>query len=263
MFKPAAFFLFLVISIQISAQPAGSFKVTSFPGVQDLDIPGLSLLQIKYLEKLYYSSVTAPNELINGKEYLPYYWKSGTNPLLFVNRNRTSTLFFRDMEIKNLTLQYDTYLDEVIYTDNTRMVNGQLARIALNKYNIKGFNLYFDYDSMLFRYLRFPARYSDKMKDGYYEVVYDGRSQFLIKHRSTLYNKEGRDKYGYSPEKYIFSGDAWVKTGSKKSFMKIFGDRKKEMSELMHTSKIKIQRAGKAQIAELLRYYDSQDKPGK
>jgi hypothetical protein len=261
--KPTVFFLSIIVSIQISAQPSGLFKLTSSSNVQDLNIPGLFLLQNNYLEKIYYSSVTAPNELINGKEYLPYYWRSGTNPLLFVNRNRTATLFFQYMEIKNLSLQYDTYLDEVIYTDNTRTVNGQLARIALNKYNLKGFNLYFDYDSIMFRYFRFPAEYSEKMKDGFYEVAYDGRSQFLIKHRSTLYNKEGLDKYGYSPEKYIFSGDAWIKVGSRKSFMKVFGAREKEMSEMLHKSKIRIQRAGKGQIAEILKYFDSHDNSGK
>jgi hypothetical protein len=260
MIKSAVIFLFLIGSIQISAQTAGSLKTTSSSNDKDLSTADLFMLQNRYLEKIYYSSVTAPNELINGKEYLPYYWQSGTNPLLFFNRNRTATLFFRNMEIRNLTLQYDTYLDEVIYTDNTRTVNGQLARIALNRDNIKGFDLYFDYDTIRFRYLKFPAESAGRMKDGFYEVAYDGKSTFLIRHRSTLYNKEGRDKYGYSPEKYVLSGDTWVKITSKNSLMKIFGDREKEMSAIVHRSKIKVPRASKEQIAEILRYYDSPEK---
>jgi len=259
MVKSSLIFILLVVSIELSAQSVSTIKNNSTnTSVLNSDLPQL---QTRYLEKIYFTSVTATNELINGREYLPYYWRSGTNPLLFVNRNRTSTLFFRDMEIRNLSLQYDTYLDVVVYTDNTRTVNGQLARIALNRDNIKGFNLYFDYDSLKFRLFRFSAKYSDKMKDGFYEVAYDGRSQFLIKHRSSLYNKEGLDKYDYAPENYIFSGDSWVKISSKKSLMKVFGSKEKEMSAAIRNSKIKVQKASKGQLVELLKYFDNSDKP--
>ncbi len=258
--KAGVFFLSVLVSVQIAAQPAGLLKPASSFGNKDLNVQSLFHLQKNYLEKIYFSSVTSINELINGREYLPYYWRSGTNPLLFVNRNRTSTLFFRDMEIRGLSLQYDTYLDVVIYTDNSRIVNGQLARIALNRDNIKGFNLYFDYDSLNFRLFRFPAKYSDKMKDGFYEVAYDGRSQFLIKHRSALYNKEGLDKYAYTPENYVLSGDSWIKISSKKSLMKVFGDRGSEMNAVIHKSKIRVPKASKGQIVELLKYFDATDK---
>jgi len=135
MVKSSLIFILLVVSIELSAQSVSTIKNNSTnTSVLNSDLPQL---QTRYLEKIYFTSVTATNELINGREYLPYYWRSGTNPLLFVNRNRTSTLFFRDMEIRNLSLQYDTYLDVVVYTDNTRTVNGQLARIALNRDNIK------------------------------------------------------------------------------------------------------------------------------
>lgn len=263
MTKPAVLLFLILMSVEASGQTAGSIKLTSTGTIQTLDAQSLYSLQKSYLEKIYFSSVTTPNELINGKEYLPYFWRSGTNPLLLVNRNRTATLFFRDMQIKNLSLQYDTFRDEVIYTDNTRTVNGQLAQIALNKYNIKGFNLYFDYDSIVFRYFSFTSKDADKMKNGFYEVAYDGKSLFLIKHRSTVYNKEGLDKYAYSPERYIFSGNAWVKISSGKSLMKIFGDRKKEMSSMLNKSKIKIHSASKGQIAEILKYYDSPVNPMK
>jgi hypothetical protein len=164
------------------------------------------------------------------------------------------------MQFKNLALQYDTYLDEVIYTDNSRIIDGRCLQIALNRDIIKGFNLYFDNDSLIFRYFNFPEKDAEKMKDGFYEVAYEGKTMFLIRHRSSIYNKEGLDKYEYSPEKYILSGDKWFKITSQKSFLRIFGDREKEMSDILHKSKIRVPNATKEQIAQILRSYDSPDK---
>ena len=84
------------------------------------------------------------------------------------------------------------------------------------------------------------------------------KTKFLIKHRSKIYNKEGLDKYAYSPEKYIFKGESWVKLTSGKKFLQIFGEREKEINDLMARLKIKIPKATKSQIAEILKYYDSE-----
>lgn len=262
MIKSALIILFIICFLKISAQPAGSSRMISSAGFEKIDISSLSVQQKNWLEKIYNNSVTSHNELINGKEYMPYYYRSGTNPLLLFKSNRTATLFFRDMQFKNISLQYDTFLDEVIYTDVTRIVNGSCQQIALNKDNIRGFNLYFDYDSLIFRYLRFSENDAETMTDGYYEVVYEAKTRFIIRHRSTMYNKEGLDKYEYSPERYILSGDKWVKITSGKTFLKIFGTRSKEIAGLLHKSKIKIKTATKGQIADLLKYYDSSEKHG-
>jgi hypothetical protein len=259
MTKTALILLFIFASLKTSAQSAGPLRLTSSSNFENISTTDLYRLQKGYLEKIYFNSVTAPNELINGKEYQPYYYKSGTNPLLNFKSNRTATLFFRDMQFKNLSLHYDTYLDEVIYTDNNRIVDGRCPQIALNRDIIKGFNLYFDNDSLIFRYFQFPEKDAEKMKNGFYEVAYDGKTTFLIRHRSTLYNKEGLDKYEYSPERYILSGDKWFKITSQKSFLKIFGNREQEISDILHKSKVRVPKAAKAQLVQILRNYDSSD----
>jgi len=50
-----------------------------------------------------------------------------------------------------MTLQYDTFLDEVIYTDTSRTINYMFPQIALNKDIVEGFNLYLENDSLIFR----------------------------------------------------------------------------------------------------------------
>jgi len=262
MTKPALFLLLLLTSLNLSGQSAISGKISSNNDDGNQFFASLIRQQKNYLEGLYYKSVTVPNELINGKEYIPYFFKSGTNPLLRVNMTRKAILFFREMQFKNIYLQYDTYRDEVIITDYSRTTDGRYAQIALNRDNIKGFNLYFDYDSLLFRYFNFPSEYSEKMKDGFYEVCYEGKFTFLVRHRSTVYNKEGVDKYEYKPEKYIFNGSEWARVTTNGSFLRLFGKQEKEISTLMHKSKIKVQRATSSQIAEILRYYDTLEKPG-
>ncbi len=256
MFKPVAVFLFFLIPVILSAQKAGYEDFFSKRGAEQLSTRQLAVLQKEYLDKLYMGSVTVPNELINGREYFPYFYRSGTNPLLFADKSRTSTLFFRDMKFSNISLNYDTFLDVLVFTDNSKLVNGHYPQIALNNDNIRGFNLYFGYDSLSFKYLRFNGEKGSRMKDGFYELAYDGKIKFLIKHKSTVYNKEGLDKYAYSPDKYIMYGDSYFRITSNHSLQKGLGERSKEMAQLMKKKGVNIRKATKDQISDLLKTFD-------
>ncbi|HVN56697.1 MAG TPA: hypothetical protein VMT63_00215 [Bacteroidales bacterium] len=260
MIRTTAFVLLALISGSVCGQYSGISRTTR-PGEENRNyFSPLIRSQQSYLDTLYYKSITIPDELINGKEYIPYYFGSGTNPLLFSNVSRRTTLFFRDVAYKNINLHYDTYLDEIVYYDNNRKVDGMYPQIILNKDNIRGFNLYFDNDSMVFRRYSFPAEYSGILKDGYYEVGYEGKSLLLIRHQSKIYNKEGVNKYKYSPTNYVFINGTWQKIASRSGFLKMFGEKEKEISSLVRHSKINVKKATREQISGILRYFDSGEK---
>jgi hypothetical protein len=260
MIRTALLFLVFIVSINLSGQSTAGFSRSgASSGEENRNFTSLVKLQKNFLESFYFKSVTVPSELINGREYMPYFFRSGTNPQLYQAMPRTGTLFTKDMQFKNLQLMYDTYLDEVIYPDNSRMVDGRYPQIALNRDNIRGFNLYFQYDSLIFRYFKFPAEYAGVMTDGFYEVAYEGKFLFLVKHRSKLYNKEGIDKYSYSPEKYIYNGTVWARISSAKSFLKLFGNREKEVSAFLRKSKVKIQKGTRDQVKDVLKYVESSE----
>jgi len=213
--------------------------------------------QADYINKLYYQIVATPKDIINGKECLPYSFRHETTPYFHSRDKLNATLYANHRLYKNIKLQYDTYRDELIYTDPSRIINNEFPRIDLNKDIIDGFSLFVDGDSINFRHFRFPENQSRKLENGFYEVVYEGKTLFIIKHRSLLYNKQGLDEYKYSPERYVFIGEKFYKIRNKKSLIQMAGDHSQEIKEFLHKSRIKVRRAEKDQIAEVLKYYDS------
>jgi len=205
----------------------------------------------------YSTRVEAPKEFINGKEYEPYYLRSKSKPVLMPDIERTATLFTKTRKYSNLSLQYDTFLDDVIYTDTSRTINFRFPQIALNKDIVEGFNLYFDRDSMVFKYFAAPECTKENLSEGFYEIVYTGASRYIIRHTSSFYVREGLNEYKYTPENYISVGDKFFRIKSKGSLLELFGDKSDEMKKYLQMSRIKIKQADKYQFANILKFYDS------
>jgi hypothetical protein len=145
----------------------------------------------------------------------------------------------------------------VIYTDKSRTLNDRFPQIALNKDIAIGFNLYFDDDSLIFRYLRSPECNKVNLKEGFYEIAYQGKSKFVIKHKSSYYQRDGLNEYKYYPEYYISTGDVYSKFKNKKSFLQLFGEKSGTIKKYIHESRIRMRQADKYQFIGILKYYDS------
>jgi hypothetical protein len=217
----------------------------------------ISELQKSYLNSLYVRRVDVADELINGREYVPYYFKCKIKPLLFDEKKRTGSLVFNGRRYYNLSLEYDTYLDQLIYYDSTKLINDKLFKIALNKDPVDTFSLIFKDDSMTFRYFTAVKESTFNLPDGFYEVVYDGKSKCLIKHQSFLVEKDGLYEYRYTPAEYVMVGESFLRVRSGKAFVKLFGNDSDAVRKYMRTNKVHYRRAGKHEIATVLRYYDT------
>jgi hypothetical protein len=217
----------------------------------------VSARQIEYIKNAYSSKIEVPKEFINGKEYESYYTRSKIKPLLLPDKKRSASIFTKTRKYSNLTLQYDTFLDEVIYTDTSRTINFRFPQIALNKDIVNGFNLYFENDSMVFKYFRLPECERENLREGFYEVAYSGKSIYVIKHTSSFYTREGLPEYDYTAENYINAGNGYYKVTSKGSLLKLFGDKSTAMKKFIHQARIRIKQADKNQLASILKYYDS------
>jgi hypothetical protein len=249
--------LILLVSLSAKGQNSKLLEINSSIGSGNENLKSVIDLQETYIRSLYAEKIEVPAELINGKEYEPYYTRSKFKPLLFTNKVRTASIITKTRRYDNLTLQYDTFLDEVIYTDTSRTINSRFPQIALNNNFFEGFNLYFGSDSMIFKYFR-SAEYGDKnLKEGFYEVVYEGKSKYIIKHESSFFQREGMNEYKYSGNHYICLGDNYYGIKSKKSLLRLLGDKASQIKEFIHTSGIKVRKANKSQILSIIKLYDS------
>ena len=157
--------------------------------------------QIEYLFKIYSLKTGTEYELINGKEYFQYYYRSKLKPLLFMDRKRTASITLKGRKYENIELQYDTYTDEVIWSDSSNEFNLSLYLISLNKDNIDEFSLCFEDDTLNFRYFDKDDFTDFNLTDGFYELAYDGKTKYMIRHRSKVHERNGIDEYFYSLKK--------------------------------------------------------------
>lgn len=205
----------------------------------------------------YFNATTTPLEVLNGKEYINYFFRGTTTPLLFSNYFFTSTLDFNKRIYNNVKLQYDTYLDEVLFTDTSRMINFEYPRVVLNKDLADGFSFYFQGEFYNFRHIRFTELSKDNPGDGFYNLVYDGPSMFIIKHRSRLYEKDAVNEYKYAPVKFVLIDGTFIRFTRLKDLARVFGPREEEIRAYIRENRIRTRKTGKSDIAIILKYYDS------
>ena len=206
------------------------------------------------LDSLYEVESGNGSNFISGREYRGYYFRSDHKPVLFYGRERTASLVYKGRTYANLVLQYDTFLDQVIYMVYN---NWNASQAALNSDNISRFDLYFNDDSLNFRYFSKELDPAFNLDDGFYEVVHDGKCKYIIRHGSIHYMRNGVDEYAYKPSGYIRLGDGFVLITSQKRFVNLFGDKSNEIRQFVADRRIRIARADKHQISEILRFYES------
>jgi hypothetical protein len=213
--------------------------------------------QLKFLDSLYTVETGCGKDFINGRDYVQYYPRSEHKPILYPDKEGTASLTYRGRAYRNLVLHYDTYFDQVIYGIKTTTSRDYVRQVALNSDNISQFVLYFDHDTLTFRYFSNKLDPYFNLDDGFYEVVYNGRCKYLVRHMSTHYMLNGVDEYSYDPSGYVMVGDGFVRITSRKQFVHLFGKRSKEIKQTIKERRISIRRADKHQIADILRFYES------
>jgi hypothetical protein len=256
--------IILFVTFFLSASVSGQVQYSKInqiaAGNNEQNSSALAAAQKENLIKMYFQTFATSNNLIDGKEYFNYAYRSKTSPLLYSARTFSAILYKDGRKYDNINLQYDTYIDEVLYLDTSRVIKYQFPRIVLNKNAIDGFILIDGRDSMIFRHLRFLNDREKKTDEGYYEVGYDGPSKFLIRHRSTLYFSEAINEYKYSPENLILKDGIYYKVRNKKELLNLFVSRSKEIHSFLRKNRIKVRKASRQEIAETLKYCDALEK---
>ena len=213
--------------------------------------------QSKDLYSLYSEEVGITDKLINGKEYIPYYILSRLKPVLYIDKIHTASVILDGRKYDDLILDYDSYTDDVIYTDDSRIINNRICQLALNKDVVEGFNIYINQDSLIFKNITKKDNPDFNLRDGFYELVYDERIKYIIKHQSIVHQKDGREEYYYSPISYVKIDGQFYRIRSSRKFVKLFGKKAEDIRKFMHINRIDIKTANKKQIISVMKFYDS------
>lgn len=211
---------------------------------------------------IYIERTGSAREYIDGKDYFPYYTGLRTSPILRQGEEQTALLMIHGRIYDNLILKYDTFIDEVIYTDDSLIYKKLKRQVALNKYNVDRFDLFFRNDTLHFRFLCHERDSAFNLKDGYYEIVHDSKTKYIIRHSSAEVIHSSPDdvsdlrEYFYQPVSYVKTGDGFYQVSSRKQFISLFGNRSDEISRFLRQHGIKVKLADREQITEVLKYYE-------
>jgi hypothetical protein len=253
MIKDLLFIVLLFCPITIIAQHPVPVKTDN----GDDEFGKFEKTQIEYLYQCYGLKIESSYELISGREYYPYYFRSEFKPVLFIDKKHSSIITLNSKEYDDFALNYDTYKDEIIYVDPAHPMAYRPYGMVLNKDNVDHFKLCFDDDTLFFKYLSKDTDKGFDLQDGFYEVVYNGKSKYIIKHTSSAFDRNLIIEYYYTPISYVSSGNGFVRIRSGRQFSKLFGDSARDVRRYMSTSGINIRNANKRQIISTLRFYDN------
>jgi hypothetical protein len=247
------FFCLLFLSLEVIPQATFPFLKPDSKKVYDT----IGKIQKEKLDDIYIRLTGSSGEFINGRDYIPYYMLSQHKPMLRYGEKRSSSLVFNGRRFDNIVLMYDTYKDRVIYTDDTLIYNNRFCMVSLNKDNIDRFDLYFVDDTLTFRYFDKQHDTTFNLQDGFYEVVYNNKYSYLIRHFSSCSLSNGIFEYYYSPNGYVNINGRYVKITSKGKFIRLFGDKEDEVKQYIKTSRIRFHKASKYQIAGIIEFYEN------
>lgn len=253
MFKLILSIAILLFSSEVLAQrPVPLYEV-----INDDNFSDFEKVQIDSLYNFYSQNIDPSYDLINGRAYFPYYFRSQSKPLLFYKQTHSSSIRLKGIRYNDVCLDYDTFTDDVIYIDSGRFCVYSPLMVALNKDNVDCFEFYNDTDTLFFKYFKKETYPTFNLSEGYYEVVSSNHSKYIIKHYAVIEDKVGIDEYNNLHAAYIDVGNGFKEITSRRKFIRMFGDQSDEVRRYIEDMEIKVPRANKEQITCVLKYYDN------
>jgi len=187
--------------------------------------------------------------LYNGRIWRNLYSRIMGDQFLFTPDLLTGTVATGDRVFSNVQLKYDIYRDELIAETNHGLF------LQLNKEMVDSFSLNFLNRNYFF--IR-----TDSIKDygGYINLLYKGRSSFIVKYRKKIELLAVEKKYDqfYQINKmYLLRGEKIDPFAGRLEFFRLMGDHKKAVRSYMKKNKIIASKNDPGSFIPLIKFYDT------
>lgn len=176
----------------------------------------------------YYRFIKENAAIFSGSAYLPRGTEITGHPFYQEDSLQTGSLVCQGIVYDNIPLKYEIFDDALILKDYS-----QNYFIRLNGSKIAAFTI--NQDSFIQPSYDDPALEADH--PGFYQRIYNGASEVLVKHKKVLLYKTTIDKTltWYEPYKfyYIRKGNEWFNISSRNDVVKAYGDKKQEIRRFL------------------------------
>ena len=197
------------------------------------------------------SFLLTSNEYVNGKLYYPFANKI-VHPFFQDNNWKSGKVSMLGKIYDVEAVKYDIVSNYLVYLHLWR---NSASQIYLNKELVKEFSIY----NHNFRYLDDFGESSDnRLKPGYYEVIYEGKTEFYIRWEKTRSLFEIQSETGYSQKAHYFlkKEGEFIRITRHPSFMKALDDHRKEIRTFMKTKSYRFNPNNIEPVDMILEYYD-------
>lgn len=232
--QPFCYFLFLSTMVYAQTVPDTAFVARS----------------IEVARNVHIEKTKKQSPLYNGTQYSIYNPTEEEHPYFLSDDWIDGTIVYSGEQFDNISLMYDISLDKVIAEHFAgaalEMITAKVTTFTLNGH--------------VFRRFKKSDDQRQSIKDGFYEVLYDGQTKILKRHVK-VFTQMIRDRAvvnDYEEKRYFYvvKNNAFYQVSSRGSLIKILSDRKRELRRYSRENRLP---GGKNDdtLIKLAAYYDT------
>lgn len=205
----------------------------------------------QYPVALYQEATKQTQNLYIGRVYYIYDAREEEHQFFSQRKWYSGTIVFDGQRFDKVPLLYDTNMDELVL----RHMHGDPIILAAEKVS------YFTCYGQVFKWFESGKGIDSTMRTGFYNLYYNGKTQLLIR-RTKQRQEKIADKRVITqfPEKdfyYIKKDNKFYAVRSKKSVLRLFPDRKRELRRVLRNENIFYRKERALAIGRMVATYDS------
>lgn len=208
--------------------------------------------KIKLLEVLYDETIENNAHLYNGIEYIPYSRNTEGHPYYSTEAPITGSITYSNQTYKRVSLQYDLLYDKVIvehpiYSSSVQLIDKNIKDFSLGDRN--------------FIHLLTDSTKAN-VSSGFYELLYNGKSQCLAKRRKTIIqrvkNGELQVTFHERSRLFILKNEKYFLINSKRDLKNIFQNKSISVSQFIRKNKLSFIQDKENSMVKVAAFFDEQ-----
>jgi hypothetical protein len=202
----------------------------------------------------FYKSISDQSRLYNGPEYNFYDPIIKGSPYFNdINNFVPGGVEYDGFAYKDVSMLYDLYKDVVAI-----LLPNKVAKLILISERVQSF------DISGHHFIHIDANMLSKpgsVSTGFYDQLYSGRTEILVKRRKTIQNTSGisgsiETYFSPATDIYVQKDGIYTSVGSQGSLLNVFKDKKKELKQYIKSNKINFRENQEQAMAMVASYYD-------
>lgn len=191
--------------------------------------------------------------LYNGKEYyLPGKPHVEGHPFLEDKVFKEGNIKYDGTWFEDVPMLYDLVQDELIIINPSSGHPQMLVRRRVESFKVH---------SRPFTYLQTDSTTSSGIQTGFYNLLYDGDIQLLMRHHKTLHERTSTNgmegEYRNANRFFLLKNDVYYEVSNKSSMLRVLRDQKKPLNKFANANKLRFKKNREEALLKIAQHYDT------